>query len=81
VLGLIEPDGSASWTELVDQDGSPFQGKIEGLTVDVNDPRRVHFVIDDDDEDQPSKIYEARLSDHFFEGSEAAVRADSEQVP
>ena len=45
------PDGSARWTHLSDQDGSPFNGKIEGLTVDGKDPGKVYFVIDDDDED------------------------------
>jgi hypothetical protein len=66
VLGLIEADGSARWTELKDQDGAPFRGKIEGLTRDLNDPDKIHFVIDDDDEDEPSKIYEAMLNAPFF---------------
>ncbi|WP_162913076.1 DUF6929 family protein [Rhodospirillaceae bacterium SYSU D60014] len=66
VLGIIEPDGSARWTELTDQDGGPFHGKIEGLSRDLRDPRKVHFVIDDDDESVPSEIFEAALSDGFF---------------
>lgn len=66
ILGVIEADGQARWTELIDQDGSAFAGKIEGLTLDPADPRKVHFVIDDDDETLPSQIYEAVLSDEFF---------------
>ena len=66
VLGVIEPDGSAHWTELTDQDGRPFRGKIEGLSRDLRDPRKVHFVIDDDDESMPSELFEATLGDAFF---------------
>lgn len=66
ILGVIEADGKARWTELIDQDGSAFSGKIEGLTLDPADPRKVHFVIDDDDETLPSQIFEAVLSDSFF---------------
>ena len=67
VLGVIEADGSACWTELIDEAEGPFAGKIEGLTRDPEDEAKVYFVIDDDDEKEPSKIYEARLSDRFFE--------------
>lgn len=66
VLGVIEADGSARWAELIDQDGSLFSGKIEGLTRDIRDPRTIHFVIDDDDEAIPSKVYKAVLSEAFF---------------
>jgi hypothetical protein len=59
------PDGSAHWTELADQDGGRFRGKIEGLSRDVRDAQRVHFVIDDDDETVPSEIFEAVLSGGF----------------
>ncbi|MBN1239761.1 MAG: hypothetical protein JXB36_14755 [Gammaproteobacteria bacterium] len=65
VLGIIEPDGAARWGEVLDQDGQPFGGKIEGLTRDLRDRRRVRFVIDDDDESVPSEIFEALLSDAF----------------
>jgi Family of unknown function (DUF6929) len=68
VLGLINAGGEARWTELIDQDGDTFRGKIEGLTMDWRDPRKIHFVVDDDDEDAPSKIFEAVLSEAFFEG-------------
>jgi hypothetical protein len=67
VLGLINAAGEASWTELIDLDGSKFGRKIEGLTIDGRDPRKIHFVVDDDDEDVPSEMFEAVLSDRFFE--------------
>ena len=66
VLGVIEPDGSAHWTELTDQDGSPFRGKIEGLSRDLRDARKIHFVIDDDDEHVPSELFEATLGGAFL---------------
>jgi hypothetical protein len=40
----------------------PFEGKIEGLTIDPNDPSKVYFVIDDDDENTPSRIFHAVVS-------------------
>ncbi len=66
ILGVIEADGSAHWTELVDEESRAFRGKIEGLSRDLRDPRKVHFVIDDDDETVPSEIFEAVLSAGFF---------------
>lgn len=66
VLGIIEADGRARWARLADQNGKPFSGKIEGLTLDVNDPRKVYFVIDDDDEDTPSRIFHAVVSDRML---------------
>lgn len=66
VLGVIDPDGSARWTELTTPDGGHFRGKIEGLSRDLRDPRKVHFVIDDDDEAVPSELFEAALNEGFF---------------
>lgn len=66
VLGVIEPDGRVCWTELTDQDGTAFRGKIEGLTRDVRDRCKMHFVIDDDDSEVASEIYAAMLSERFF---------------
>lgn len=70
VLGIIEADGQARWTDLLDEQGKQFTGKIEGLTRDLNDPTRIHFVIDDDDEDTPSLMFEAVLSNAMLEGGE-----------
>ena len=76
VLGIIERDGEARWTHLVDEKSRPFTGKIEGLTLDVNDRQKVYFVIDDDDEDTPSRIYHAVVSDAMLDGA-AAEKPDA----
>jgi hypothetical protein len=73
VLGVIEANGQARWAELLDADGSPFEGKIEGLTRDLRSACKVHFVIDDNDETIPSKIYEALLTDTFFGGGQGSI--------
>jgi hypothetical protein len=62
ILGVIEADGRALWTKLADRDGKPFSGKIEGLTLDVTDRQKIYFVIDDDDEDTPSRLFHAVVS-------------------
>jgi hypothetical protein len=68
VLGIIEAAGDARWTHLSDEEGEPFKGKIEGLTVDAKDRRKVFFVIDDDDEDTPSRIFHAVVSIGMLSG-------------
>lgn len=68
VLGVIEPDGSARWTRLDDEDGKPFRGKIEGLTLDLTEHDKILFVIDDDDEDTPSCIFHAVVSEEMLGG-------------
>lgn len=67
VLGIIEPDGRAHWTEVTDTDGGPFRGKIEGLSRAGREADLIHFVIDDDDETLPSEIFEARISPRFLQ--------------
>jgi hypothetical protein len=66
VLGIIEADGQARWTHLFDEDGKLFKGKIEGLTLDASEAERVYFVIDDDDEDTPSRIFHAVVSEDML---------------
>jgi hypothetical protein len=68
-LGVIEPDGTARWTEVIDAAGARFEGKIEGLTLHPRHANLARFVIDDDDEDLPSVLFEAELSDAFLRGS------------
>jgi hypothetical protein len=67
VLGTIDAAGDARWGELTDQEGGRFEGKVEGLSVSADDPRRVYFVVDMDDPDQPSKLYEAELSGPWYD--------------
>jgi hypothetical protein len=68
VLGIIEKDGEARWTHLSDEEGQPFSGKIEGLTLGPIDKAEVYFVIDDDDEDTPSRIFHAVVSKEMLHG-------------
>jgi hypothetical protein len=75
VLGIIDKEGEARWTHLSDEEGRPFSGKIEGLTLDPNDKAKVYFVIDDDDGDTPSSIFHAVVSKEMLQGT-AAERPD-----
>jgi hypothetical protein len=68
VLGIIDQRGEARWTHLSDENDEPFKGKIEGLTLDPNDKSKVYFVIDDDDEDTPSRIFHAVVSEDMLLG-------------
>lgn len=80
VLGIIDGSGEARWTHLFDeQDRLFFAGKIEGLTLDAKDKCKVYFVIDDDDEDTPSSIFHAVLSEEMFQGEAAEPRDDLQQ--
>lgn len=65
-LGILDED-SARWAEVIDMDGSAFEGKIEGLVTAENNPHLVYFVIDDDQPDQASNIYKARLEGPWYE--------------
>lgn len=64
-IGIINGE-TARWSEVIDEDGTAFEGKIEGLIVDPDDRNTVYFVIDDDQADQPSEIFEARLEGPWF---------------
>jgi hypothetical protein len=76
VLGIIESDGEARLTRLRDEQGQPFTGKIEGLTLDTQDRSKIYFVIDDDDEDTPSCIFHAKVSEDMLRG-ESKEQADT----
>lgn len=77
VLGIIESDGQARWTHLTDKNDLPFKGKIEGLTLDASNRGRVYFVIDDDDEDTPSRIFHAQVSYEMLTGEAADKLSDT----
>lgn len=68
MLGIINAEGEARGVHLLVEDGEPFAGKIEGLTLDSQDRRKVYFAIDDDDEDTPSRIYHAVVSEEMSGG-------------
>lgn len=65
VLGIIDEDG-ARLAELFHEDGTPFEGKVEGLSLRPGHSRRVSFVIDADASDEASLIYEAVLEGPWF---------------
>jgi hypothetical protein len=67
VLGIIDADGEARWAELLGEDGEPFTGKVEGLSRKPGEKDHVYFVIDSDDADQASRIYEADLDGPWYE--------------
>jgi uncharacterized protein DUF6929 len=56
VLGVIEADGSARWTQLADPTGRPFLGKAEGIVIDPTNPARAYLVVDRDDPDKPAEL-------------------------
>lgn len=67
VLGIIDADGEARWAELLDENGEPFEGKVEGLSRKPGERDHVYFVIDSDDAEQASRIYEADLDGPWHE--------------
>ena len=56
VLGLLAADGSAHWTPLLDLDGTPYRGKVEGLLPANVDGTRLWTVTDVDDPEVPSEL-------------------------
>lgn len=65
-LGMLDEE-TARWAEVIDLDGTAFEGKIEGLITDQEDPTLIYFVIDDDVGGEPSHIYQARLKGPWYE--------------
>lgn len=67
-LGVLASDGHAAgaWAPVLDADGRPFGGKIEGLVLDPSDPRRALVVVDVDDHTCPSELCEVVLSGPWF---------------
>lgn len=55
-LGVIDPSGSVRWTAILDQEGKPFAGKVEGIAVDRSSEQRVFVVTDADDPDAASEL-------------------------
>lgn len=55
-IGVVAADGRTRWTALVDPDGAPFAGKVEGLLPAVDGSDRLHVVVDADDPSSPSLL-------------------------
>ena len=68
-LGILDSE-SARWAEVIDLDGSSFEGKIEGLVTDMDDSHMIYFVIDDDAGDEPSNIFKARLDGPWYQANQ-----------
>lgn len=67
-LGIIDGE-QVRWSEVLDENNDVFTAKIEGLSVDPANPHHVWFVIDADDPDNPSEIFEAELSGPWYPGA------------
>ena len=65
VMGVLDAEG-ARWTKIIDQNHEIFRGKVEGLTLDPDRNDHAFFVIDDDDRDKPSNLYEVELRGPWF---------------
>ncbi|HYW49377.1 MAG TPA: hypothetical protein VE861_02160 [Gemmatimonadaceae bacterium] len=62
-LGVIPNDRRqpARWTQILDEKGEPFAGKVEGLVLDPRQPSRALVVVDVDDWSRPSELCELAL--------------------
>jgi hypothetical protein len=62
-LGVLPNDRrqGGRWARILDEDGAPFVGKVEGLVLDRRDATRALVVIDVDDHTRPSELCEVVL--------------------
>lgn len=67
VIGVIDARGHASWAPVLDTDGRPFAGKLEGILAAPGDAGRLHGVIDQDAPDVPSELCEVALGGGWWE--------------
>jgi hypothetical protein len=67
VIGLIDANG-ARYTQLLAEDGQQFNAKIEGISVGNDDRHLVYFVVDDDN-DEPSALFEVELIGPWYRDS------------
>ena len=61
VLGIIQPDGEARWTRLLDRDGTPLLAKAEGLLLDRAVQGRAFAVVDADDPERATQLISIEL--------------------
>jgi hypothetical protein len=60
-LGVFDGRERVRWTELRDRDGGLFDGKVEGLLLDVANTGRAYVIVDRDDPAEPSELCEVEL--------------------
>jgi len=60
-LGVIDEQGEARWTPIVEPNGRQVTTKLEGLLVDCGNPFRAFAVSDPDDPRAPSELCELEL--------------------
>ncbi|HEX3160934.1 MAG TPA: hypothetical protein VHQ45_20605, partial [Gemmatimonadaceae bacterium] len=56
VLGALQPGGAGTYTTIVNEDGAPFEGKVEGLAPAPGHERHVQVIVDQDDPAAPSAL-------------------------
>lgn len=64
-LGILDSNGEARWTRVVDGDGRRFDGKIEGLLIE---PGVAWGVMDNDDPRVPSELCRIELTGEWVKG-------------
>ncbi len=65
-LGMLTEHAPPRWTLLRDVEGNLFGGKVEGATLDGDDPRKLYVVVDSDDPLLPGELCVVRLSGPWF---------------
>ena len=56
VLGALQPGGEGAYTTIVDEDGAPFDGKVEGLAPAAGHEGHVQVIVDQDDPTAPAVL-------------------------
>jgi len=65
-LGVLAEHEPPRWALLGDIEGNLFGGKVEGATLDGDDPYKVYVVVDSDDPTLPGELCVVRLSGPWF---------------
>jgi hypothetical protein len=61
-IGLLDAEGAARWTPLLDLDGAPFRGKVEGVLPADAEGTTLWVVTDVDDPRTPSELGRVALT-------------------
>jgi hypothetical protein len=67
VLGIINKENKTCWTELLDNEGNRFCGKVEGITFSESSNEQAFVVVDQDSPDEPSRLCEVELKGPWFD--------------